>query len=719
MLSRLRIRQKLGFLLVIPLVSVALVMAAFTLERVADARRFAATAETALAARDIGGLVQDLQQERLLTMGYLLVPSIDRSAVVGQAQDSVAELDQLASEPRTAAIIARVRPMLDSLDSFRAQAQARQTTAVVTFFAFRNTIGALLDALGLGRPNAADTASMRELLALDALMHANEEASQAGAITVGTAIDPTFTASLLNAALDADAQYLDRFRQLVDPAQVPLVDMVDAGQAGQRLNKYTGSVLNGGGPRSATEISEALTAALTYTGLRRLAEDRVARDEALSAQSGADRARLTAALVATGAAVLFLGVLALAVTVSRSIAQPLQRLSRAVGAVAELSRAELVRVADSEALDVKPPELASVEVDSDDEIGELAGAVNRVQFTAASMLERQATARANVATMFANVSRRTQNLVGRQLQLIEEVARTERDPALRERLSRLEHVTTRLRRSADSLMVVSGTVDQQLDADPGRLASLIDGALIEIEGFDRVEVANAIPNVALAAELASDLRLLLAELLENATNFSPPGSSVRVGATQDTRGGDCTIAVVDSGLGMSPSRMEEENRRLVERERLDVAPTRVLGLFVVGRLARRHGLSVRLEPSPGRGVTALVRIPGRLISPVTVPGPTPSQHALPAAPAPALGRVPAQAVAALESAARSGPFPWLAGQPDTPAIAARATRRDPEAERDALNDYVSGSARARGMTRDAGDTAPEPDPRPTLAERHP
>src|SRR5690606_30831613 len=147
-------------------------------------------------------------------------------------------------------------------------------------------------------------------------------------------------------------------------------------------------------------------------------------------------------------------VLALAVTVSRSISTPLQRLSRAVGVVAELSRAELVRVADSESLDRAPPELASVEVDSNDEIGELADAVNRVQSTAAMLLERQATARANVATMFANISRRTQNLVGRQLQVIDELEGQEADPKVRERLDQLEHITTRLRRSADSLLVV-------------------------------------------------------------------------------------------------------------------------------------------------------------------------------------------------------------------------------------------------------------------------
>lgn len=300
-------------------------------------------------------------------------------------------------------------------------------------------------------------------------------------------------------------------------------------------------------------------------------------------------------------------------------------------------------------------------------------------------------------------------------------------------------MTTRLRRSADSLMVISGTIDQHLSAMPSRITDVIDAALVEIEGYQNVEIVEPVPDVAVPADLAGDLRLLLAELLENATNFTPPGSSVRVGAAYDHRGrpdgpggsfaADCTIAVVDHGLGMSPARMEEENRRLVERERLDVAPTRVLGLFVVGRLARRHGLTVRLDPSPGRGVTATVRIPARLIS----PGSAPSAVGGP-------GMVPPLAVAALESAARSGPFPWLATRPGQAAIGAApvsapptssapvsgaptsasvnggaASRpvRDPEAERETLNEYLSGFARA------AGGPAPEPDHRPTPAESNP
>jgi signal transduction histidine kinase len=745
MLNRLRIRQKLGVLLSIPLIAVALVMSAFTVQSIANASAYRATAETALAARDIGGLIQALQEERLLAVGYLVVPSMERSAIVGQSRAVAADTALLATQPRTSAIIARAKPQLDALERARSLIAGRVIDAKEAYDQYRSAIFAVTESLDLANPRVADAEGLRQMLALDSLMRSNEEASSEGAIVVGAAVDPAFDAVLLNSVVAADRQHLRRFRALVPPDAYGLVDAVETGQAAARLREHIVNVARGGRP-TPTEVSQVLSAALTYTGLRRLAQDRFARDTALGAQGDANTAAIAAAAVGTGAAVLFFGVLALAITVGRSISRPLRRLGRAVATVAELSRTELVRVVDSETLDVALPDLASVEVDSHDEIGDLAAAVNRVQATAAEMLERQATARANVSTMFANVSRRTQNLVGRQLSLIEELTRQATDAATREQLSQLEHVTTRLRRSADSLLVISGTIDQQFMTTPVRLTDVIDGALLEIEGFGAVEVVQPVPDVAVPAELASDLRLLIAELLENATNLTPPGSSVRIGATHDQRSvgpgyaPDCVIAVVDNGLGMSPAKLEEENRRLVERERLDVAPTRMLGLFVVGRLARRHGLSVRLDPSPGRGVTATVRVPARLVTPGSVVASI------------ALGAVPKKAVAALESANRSGPFPWLQ-RPGPAAIGAAPVRpspvgatpmtaqpassggpiydgaetrrlvRDPGAERDAVNAFVAGVARAAGEGTATDDVQPadieaDPDPRPTPAERH-
>jgi hypothetical protein len=221
------------------------------------------------------------------------------------------------------------------------------------------------------------------------------------------------------------------------------------------------------------ETAEALSLAVTYTDLRRLAQDRIAREIASAADERSSSATAIAWGVSGGAGALLILVVFLGVTVSSSISRPLRRLTRAAGVVAELSGAELLRIADSESLDPAPPRLTAVEVDSADEIGELATALNRVQATAALLLERQVSNRRNVSVMFANIARRTQNLVGRQLALIDDLERNERNPELLQRLYRLDHIATRLRRSADSLLVVSGTIDQHCPAHRPSLAEII------------------------------------------------------------------------------------------------------------------------------------------------------------------------------------------------------------------------------------------------------
>ena len=232
------------------------------------------------------------------------------------------------------------------------------------------------------------------------------------------------------------------------------------------------------------------------------------------------------------------------------------------------------------------------------EVGALAAAFNRVQSTAAELLNRQSTNRRNVSLMFANVARRTQNLVHRQLTVVDELERNEQDPKLLDGLYRLDHLSTRLRRSADKLLVVAGAREETVITGPIDLATALRSALAEIEDYKRVRLGT-LCEVTLASPVASDLMLVFAELLENATAFSPPDSFVELSA-RIQNDGSCLVLIVDHGVGMTKERLAEENRRLVERERLDIAPTDMLGLFVVGRLARRHSLRRRAGRYPWR-----------------------------------------------------------------------------------------------------------------------
>jgi signal transduction histidine kinase len=388
------------------------------------------------------------------------------------------------------------------------------------------------------------------------------------------------------------------------------MDRVEKGAAGQRIAGLAAS-LSASGP--ATPVAVAVGAAQSYATVRQFVEDSIAANAARDADRRAADSQLLAGTATAGAVLVLVLVVVLGARVSGSIAAPLRRLTRAAGAVADLTGDELVRVADSDEDDQAPPRLAAVNVHGQDEIGELAAAFNRVQATAALLLERQVVTRHNISVMFATIARRTQSLVSRQLTVIDEMERDEPDVARLDRLYRLDHLSTRLRRSADSLLVISGFQDN-LTIAPLPLIDVIRAAMAEVEGFRGIRL-GAVCDVVVNVELADDLRLLLAELMENATVASPPDTVVEVGAVLDPT---CRVIVIDHGIGMPAARLAEENQRLRQRQRLDLAPSSVLGLFVVGRLARRHGLTVELVPTPGHGVTATVQIPPRLHVPATV-----------------------------------------------------------------------------------------------------
>ncbi|MET7680770.1 ATP-binding protein [Streptomyces sp. NPDC005423] len=307
------------------------------------------------------------------------------------------------------------------------------------------------------------------------------------------------------------------------------------------------------------------------------------------------------------------------VIVRRSVVRPVQALTGAAKQVAEVAGRELARVADDDAEDTGPPLLREIPVTARDEIGDLAEAFNHVQTTAAALLERQVLSRRNVAEMFGNVGRRVSNLTTRQLALIDAVERGETDPALLERLYSIDHIAVRLRRNADSLMLLAGIRETVLDGGPTELTNVVRAALGQIEGFQRVGL-RAESELMVEPDIIGDLTLMVAELLENAVAFSPAGSPVEVVVRADPDGDGALIVIVDHGLGMSADRIAEENARLIRRERLDLVPTKVLGLFVVGTLARRWEIDVTLTRTPGGGVTAEITIPASLLlrmSPMT------------------------------------------------------------------------------------------------------
>lgn len=675
-LGRLSVRQKLSLLLMVPLIMVVVLIVPFVADRATDARTASSTATAADTARAAAALVQDLQRERLLQVGYLATPGASRSPVLQASQavrDRTVELQTDLGRRATGDLSAALTKV-DGLSQLRPGVLSRTAQPRAVFQVYTEAINGVLSSLGLLTQQEADAAGGRQVGGLNALLRSNEAGSAVGAAFVVSTVDANTGRALLAEATAAQRLHTEAFLQLAAQVEADLFRTVDTSQATFRVNQLLRGELTAPDPVGLATI--AVGAFEAQSTLRRLVQDRIAQQINAQAGSAAANATIAAIVVGAVAVILFALVIALIVAVSRSIARPLRRLSRAATAVADLANAELVRVSDDESPERETPRLAAIDIGSQDEIGELAVAFNRVQATAALLLERQLISRRNVATMFASVGRRTQNLVGRQLSMIEDLERNETDPDLLAGLYRIDHVSARLRRTAYSLLVVAGAAEESYGAEPLALATVIRSALSEIEGFQEVQLGD-ITNVTVSANLVSDLALLLAELLENATSFSPPGSPVTVRAHIDTD--HCRISVIDHGIGMPPEQLAQENRRLVERERLDIVPTSVLGLFVVGRLSRRHGLSVRLAPTSGRGVTALVDIPiSLLVGGVAAPAPPePSYAAIlpPAAAFAGFGSDPPPNAQPMTS------FPWfsveqqatLAGAFDSQALAVPPT----------------------------------------------
>jgi signal transduction histidine kinase len=660
-IDRLRVRGKLNLLLLLPLTAVVLVAVPFVAGQIGNARSSTATADAARNARQLGAIVWELQRERLVTAGYLANPNADDAAMVLQQQivsDDAESLRQslgdAASDEMSSALV-----RLGSLAELRQSARHRGVPLDSVARAYHAVIDALIDALRLVPQRTSDAEGTRQLTALDALLRANEESALRGMALVAAAVNPQVGRDLLATASAQSQMFTERFVQQADADQAGLVVLVDQGEAARRVDALVQQL-----PRSTdaeavqTFVASALAAAEAQAALRRLVQDRVTSQIADAAGGRAGTARAVAWSVGVAASLLFALVIGLVVTVSRSIANPLLRLTRAAATVADLANAELVRVTDVERVDEQPPRLAAIDVASSDEVGDLAVAFNRVQATAALLLERQVVTRRNVSLMFANVAQRTQNLVRRQLALVDELERDEQNTRLLTRLYRLDHLSTRLRRNADNLLVVAGSHDGARIAAPALLSTVMRSALAEIEDYQRVTL-GAVHEGTVAAALVSDLVLVFAELLENATAFSPPESTVEVHAKLIDHGW-CQVSVVDHGIGMTAQRLAEENRRLVERERLDIVPTSVLGLFVVGRLARRHGLAVELVPTSGQGTTATVAIPPSLYVAGTagVPMREPTRTTASLSRRPAMSAPPPPAFPAIPSV--PGRFLWFA-----------------------------------------------------------
>ncbi|MFD5095878.1 nitrate- and nitrite sensing domain-containing protein [Amycolatopsis thailandensis] len=313
-------------------------------------------------------------------------------------------------------------------------------------------------------------------------------------------------------------------------------------------------------------------------------------------------------------AVLLFGAMVLAVAVvfliTRQLLRSLKVLRASALDVAEKQLPDAVRNIQegrSQGTDVQP-----VPVGSDDEIGEVARAFDKVHHQALRLATEQASMRTGYSNVFVNLSRRSQSLVQRQLQLIERLERDEEDADQLATLFQLDHLATRMRRNNENLMVLSGAEPGRRSGQPVSATDVVRAAVSEIEQYQRVTVQNP-PPVRLVGYAANDLMRLIAELLDNATAFSAPETQVTV-ATRLVEDGSFGIDILDKGIGMNEAEVAEANARLTEAPNVDLTTSRRMGLFVVGRLASRHRINVSLHGGKDIvGVRATVSVPADLV----------------------------------------------------------------------------------------------------------
>lgn len=609
LLGRLRIWGKLTLLSVIPLLAIVALTVPTVLNRANSAGRAGQTARAVRVAAEVGSLVQDLQQERLLSVG-LLLNMVGQSELTLQITANTDRITDIRQDfgPDISKAVSGAIGQVRTLVGLRKSVLSRTATPDQVMTGYGQVITGILESLRLLWNLDTSTAEGRQVVALDSLLKADEAtAAAATALAILAHNHSEESLATINSSRWLMRSALNQVAAMATSTQLALRQLVNQAftdRFGAQAETSPQSAIAG---RSVETIFPAIASFIT---LGNFVEKRIVADVTAAVDQRRATAMTAAYLVGGLVTLVIVLVLLLGFTIARTVTGPLTRLTTSAERVAQVAESELIRVADDEADAMAPIRLDSLNLDGRDEIGELARAFDRVQSTASLLVERQVNSRRNIAEMFGHIGRRANNLVSRQVVLIDDLERDETDPNRLLRLYRLDHLSNRMLRNASSLVVLSGSQRVDEHVMPVLLSDIVRLALGEIEDYERVDT-RIHGDAALAPGVVTDLTLVIAELMENAALFSPP--TTRVTVTADRAQYGALLTIVDQGIGMSEARMAQENSRLAQRERLDLAPTQVLGLFVVGRLARRHRIGVALTPTLGGGVTATINLGEHLL----------------------------------------------------------------------------------------------------------
>src|SRR5829696_8246110 len=629
-----RVRSKLIAVLVIPAVAF-LVLASFGIGTlVANAQGFEDGRKLAELGRQVTALVHELQAERDLSVAFTASGNEDVGKAMREQQprvDQAVAAYQEAEAPlyddlgeRLRGRFDAARAGLDDVAALRESARSSSLTARAVASEYSRIIDELLDVNAEIATPGGDQGLSQAVGSFNDLSRAKEVTSQVRGVLYALAFQKNFEFGGFQEFSGLAAQQqaaFDQFQANANDAQRGLFADTVQGQAVLQVDRLQQEVTRSQSGENL-DPEQWLAASTTEIELLRNVENQLLEDvigQSGDLSSSAQRDALRNALLIA----LILGIALLALLlVARSMAQPLQRLRARSLEIAQHRLPDAVqrlRTTDRGDLDVQ---VEPIGINSKDEIGQVAQAVDDIQQVAVRLATEQAGLRRSIGDMFTNLARRSQTLIDRQLELIDDLERNETDPETLEHLFRLDHLATRMRRNAEDLIVLSGADTGRHWVQPMLLVDVVRAAAAEVEEYQRVELLP-LAELEVAGHAAVDVIHLLAELVENATAFSPPNTKVQVAGQAVPHG--YVIEIEDRGLGMSDEELIQANERLANPPEIDFALSRVLGLYVVGRLGQRHGIKVQLRHSWYGGVTALTLLPHALLvwpnAPQAIPEP--------------------------------------------------------------------------------------------------
>jgi signal transduction histidine kinase len=611
------IRSRIVRMLALPVAAMMLLLTVVVAEEFATYRLAARTGHAIALDLAVQALVQEVQTERGVTVG-LLAGNQDFTAEIASARQRVdaqrAAVEQVVDERGDLdGQVGQALAQAKTLATIRGEVDGGGADRTEIFEEYNEVVSELGEVY-FALDNAAD-ATMRlgsESLAMLNLAKeatARQRAFLNGVFSAGGFAEGEFL-RYVQLRADLDAAYAE-FEEYATAEALAAKDLLLASAPAKRAQQLENRALRSGDGKTLradaqlwwTSTGPVLDDMSVLAG--QIGASLEARAQVLLDEANIRLAALAAiVLVCVGIAVY------LATIAARSIASPLSDLAAEANRMAGERLPEAVRRAVSGDA-TGPPGAVQVVDGASSEVRLVADAFDRVQATAYALATEQAELRRAGAESLANLGRRNQNLLRRQLGFITKLEQEESSPTGLANLFELDHLATRMRRNAESLLVLVGAASPRQWTRPLPLTDVIRAAVSEVEEYRRVSLRR-LDEAMVSGSTASGLAHMLAELIENGLAFSPPDLDVELHGRVVDDG--YLIAVCDQGIGMSEEELVVANRRLRGEGDFLTAPARFLGHYVVGRLAAEMGVSVQLARSPVTGVTARVCLPVEMLT---------------------------------------------------------------------------------------------------------